>query len=308
MTGLLSQEVADYLAVRRSLGYQMARPGKLLPQLTAYLEQAGAATVTTEHALAWAVLPGGSQSWHAYRLAVARGFATWLRTTDPAAEIPPPGLIPARVLRATPYLYSDGEVTALMAAARSLRYPLRTATYQTLIGLLATTGMRVGEAIGLDRGDADLDNGVVTIRNGKNGKSRLVPLHHTTAQALRGYLRDRDRLCPAPARSQAILISPLGSRLLYYNVHATWKKLAASAGLRPRSGNCRPRIHDLRHSFAVRTMLDAYESGADGQATLAVLSTYLGHADPKATSWYLTASPELMAAAGKRLDAWLERP
>lgn len=247
MTGLLSQEVADYLAVRRSLGYQMARPGKLLPQLTAYLEQAGAATVTTEHALAWAVLPGGSQSWHAYRLAVARGFATWLRTTDPAAEIPPPGLIPARVLRATPYLYSDGEVTALMAAAGSLRYPLRTATYQTLIGLLATTGMRVGEAIGLDRGDADLDNGVVTIRNGKNGKSRLVPLHHTTAQALRGYLRDRDRLCPAPARSQAILISPPGSRLLYYNVHATWKKLAASAGLRPRSGNCRPRIHDLRH-------------------------------------------------------------
>ncbi len=308
MTCLLSQEVADYLAVRRSLGYQMARPGKLLPQLTAYLEQAGAATVTTEHALDWAVLPGGSQSWHAYRLAVARGFATWLRTIDPAAEIPPPGLIPARVPRATPYLYSDGEVTALMAAAGSLRYPLRTATYQTIIGLLATTGMRVGEAIGLDRGDADLDNGVVTIRNGKNGKSRLVPLHHTTAQALRGYLRDRDRLCPAPARSQAILISPPGSRLPYYNVHATWKKLAASAGLRPRSGNCRPRIHDLRHSFAVRTMLDAYESGADGQATLAVLSTYLGHADPKATYRYLTASPELMAAAGKRLDAWLERP
>lgn len=308
MTGLLSREVADYLAVRRSLGYQMARPGKLLPQLTAYLEQAGAATVTTEHALAWAVLPGGSQSWHAYRLTVARGFATWLRTTDPAAEIPPSGLIPARVLRATPYLYTDEEVTALMAAAGSLRYPLRTATYQTLIGLLAATGMRAGEAIGLDRGDADLGNGVVTIRNGKNGKSRLVPLHDTTAQALRGYLRDRDRLCPDPARSQALLISPPGSRLLYCNVHATWKKLAASAGLRPRSGNCRPRIHDLRHSFAVRTMLDAYKSGADGQATLAILSTYLGHADPKATYWYLTASPELMAAAGKRLDAWLERP
>jgi integrase len=302
MTGLLSQEVADYLAVRRSLGYQMARPGKLLPQLTAYLEQAGAATVTTEHALAWAVLPGGSQSWHAYRLAVARGFATWLRTIDPAAEIPPPGLIPARVPRATPYLYSDGEVTALMAAAGSLRYPLRTATYQTIIGLLATTGMRVGEAIGLDRGDADLDNGVVTIRNGKNGKSRLVPLHHTTAQALRGYLRDRDRLCPAPARSQAILISPPGSRLLYYNVHATWKKLAASAGLRPRSGNCRPRIHDLRHSFAVRTMLDAYESGADGQATLAVLSTYLGHADPKATYWYYSDSRVIPILAP--LSAW----
>jgi integrase len=307
MSGLLSREIADYLAVRRSLGYQMARPEKLLPQLAAYLEQAGAATVTTEHALAWAVLPGGSQSWHAYRLAVARGFATWLRTTDPAAEIPPAGLIPARTLRATPYLYTGAEVTALMAAAESLRYPLRTAAYQALIGLLASTGMRVGEAIGLDRGDADLDGGILTIRSGKNGKSRLVPLHGTTTQALRGYLRDRDRLCPDPARSQALLISPPGSRLLYYNVHATWKKLAAAAGLRPRSGNCRPRIHDLRHSFAVQTMLDAYQAGQDGQATLAVLSTYLGHADPKATYWYLTASPELMAAAGQRLDAWLER-
>jgi hypothetical protein len=141
MTGLLSQEVADYLAVRRSLGYRMARPEKLLPQFTSYLEQAGAATVTTEHALAWAVLPGGSQSWHAYRLAVTRGFAAWLRTTDPAAEIPPAGLIPARVLRATPYLYADSEVTALVAAAGSLRYPLRTATYRTLIGLLAVTGI-----------------------------------------------------------------------------------------------------------------------------------------------------------------------
>ena len=238
MSGLLSQEIADYLAVRRSLGFQMARPEKLLPQFAAYLEQAGAATVTTEHALAWAVLPGGSQSWHAYRLAVARGFAAWLRTTDPAAEIPPAGLIPARQQRATPYLYAGDEVTALMAAAESLdgRYPLRTATYRTLIGLLAATGMRVGEAIGLDRGDADLDNAGLTIRSGKNGKSRLVPLHDTTAQALRGYLCDRDRLCPAPGRSQALLISPPGSRLLACNVQATWRTLAASAGLRPRSG------------------------------------------------------------------------
>jgi integrase len=308
MTGLLSQEVAGYLAVRRSLGYRMDRPEKLLAQFTAYLEDAGAATVTADHSLAWAVLPGGHPTWHAYRLGVVRGFATWLRTTDPAAEIPPPGLIPAKTLRATPYLYTDGEVAALMGAAGSLRSPLRTATYQTLVGLLASTGMRIGEAISLDRGDTGPDCGTLTIRSGKNGKSRLVPLHDTTAAALRDYLRLRDRLCPDPGRSQAVLISPPGSRLLSYNVHATWKRLSASAGLRPRSGNCRPRIHDLRHSFAVRTMLDAYEAGRDGQATLAVLSTYLGHADPKATYWYLTASPELMAAAGKRLDAWLERP
>jgi integrase len=304
---MLSLAAADYLAVRRALGYKLARPEKLLAQLTAYLEQAGAVTVTTEHALAWAVLPGGDPSWHAYRLAVARGFAAWLRTVDPAAEIPPAGLIPSRKQRATPYLYTDAEVAALITAAESLRFPLRTAAYQTLIGLLAVTGMRVGEAIGLDRGDADLDSGVLTVRNGKHGKSRLVPLHDTTTRALGDYLRVRDRLCPQ-ARSQAVLISPAGTRLLYCNVHATWKKLAASAGLRPRSGSCRPRIHDLRHSFAVRTMLGAYESGGDGQATLAALSTYLGHVDPKATYWYLSAAPELMAAAGQRLGAWMERP
>ncbi|HEX5298268.1 MAG TPA: tyrosine-type recombinase/integrase [Streptosporangiaceae bacterium] len=308
MSGTLRRSVADYLAVRRSLGYKLARPEKLLAQFTAYLEQAGAVTVTTEHALAWAVLPGSSDpSWHAYRLAVVRGFAAWLATTDPAAEIPPAGLIPSRKQRATPYLYTDGELAALISAAESLRFPLRTATYQTLIGLLAVTGMRVGEAISLDRADADLDAGVLTVRNGKHGKSRLVPVHDTTAEALGEYLRLRDRLCP-DATTRAVLISPAGTRLLYCNVHATWKKLTASAGLRPRSGSCRPRIHDLRHSFAVRTMLGAYESGLDGQATLAVLSTYLGHVDPKATYWYLTASPELMAAAGQRLDAWLEQP
>ena len=303
----LSQAVADYLAVRRSLGYKFARPETLLGQFTAYLEQAGAATVTAEHALAWAVLPDGDPSWHAYRLAVARGFAAWLATTDPDAEIPPAGLIPSRKHRATPYLYTDSEIAALITAAGSLRFQLRTATYQTLIGLLAVTGMRVGEAIGLNRDDADLNAGVLTVRNGKHGKSRLVPVHDTTARALRDYQRVRDRLCP-DAATPAVLISPAGTRLLYCNVHATWKKLAASAGLRPRSGSCRPRIHDLRHSFAVRTMLDAYESGLDGQATLFVLSTYLGHADPKATYWYLSASPELMAAAGQRLAAWLERP
>ena len=303
----LSQPVADYLAVRRVLGYKLARPEKLLGQFTAYLEQAGASTVTTEHALAWAVLPGGDPSWHAYRLAVARGFAVWLATIDPAAEIPPVGLIPSRKQRATPYLYTDGEVAALIAAAGSLRFQLRTATYQTLIGLLAVTGMRVGEAIGLDRGDAALDAGVLTVRNGKHGKSRLIPVHGTTVRALRDYLRLRDRLCP-DARTEAVLVSPAGTRLLYCNVHATWKKLAVSAGLRSRSGSCRPRIHDLRHSFAVRTMLDAYESGLNGQVTLSALSVYLGHADPKATYWYLSASPELMAAAGQRLGAWLERP
>jgi integrase len=308
MSSSLRQSLGDYLKVRRSLGYQLARPEKLLGQFITYLEQAGAVTVTTEHALAWAVLPGGDPSWHAYRLSAVRGFAAWLRTTSGDAQVPPAQLIPSRKLRATPYLYSDAEVTALIAAAQSLRFPLRTATYQALIGLLAVTGMRFGEAIRLDRGDAGLDAGVLTIRQAKHGKSRLIPLHQTAVRALGDYLRFRDQLVPQP-RTEAVFISPAGTRLLYCNVHATWKQLACCAGLRARSASCRPRIHDLRHSFAVRTMLEACSSGRDGQATLALLCTYLGHVDPAATYWYLTASPELMAAAGDRLDDYLrERP
>jgi integrase/recombinase XerD len=168
MTGL-RDALAGYLAVRRSLGYQLARPEKLLGQFITYLEQAGAATVTIDHALAWAMLPGGDANWHAYRLAAVRGFAAYLHTIDPAAEVPAAGLIPSRPRRATPYLYSGAEIAALIAAAARLRFPLRTATYQTLIGLLAVTGMRVGEAIRLDRADLDLDSGVITVRASKFG-------------------------------------------------------------------------------------------------------------------------------------------
>ena len=300
----LRRALAGYLAVRRSLGYKLARAEKLLAQFITYLEEAGAATVTTDLAVAWATLPGGDANWHAHRLGVVRGFAAYLHTIDPAAEIPPAGLIPARPRRATPYLYSDADIAALIAAVASLRFPLRAATYQTLIGLLAVTGMRVGEAIRLDGADLDLAAGVVTVRQSKFGKSRLLPLHPSTTAALRGYLRLRDRVCPRP-RTAAVFISPAGTRLLYCNVHATWKLLVASAGLHARSAACRPRIHDVRHSFAVRSLLDAYATGQDGQARLALLSTYMGHADPSHTYWYLSAAPELLALAGQRLEGHL---
>lgn len=297
----LRQALADYLAVRRSLGYKLAYPEKLLGQFITYLEHVGAGTVTTAHALAWATLPGGDAWWHAQRLSMVRGFAAHLRTTDPAAEVPPADLIPARPPRATPYLYSAGDITALIAAAQSLRSPLRAATYQTLIGLLTVTGMRVGEAIRLDRADFDPAAGVLTIRDTKFGKSRLVPVHPTVTQALSGYLRLRDQLHPGPS-DPAVFISPAGTRLLYCNVHATWRKLVRAAGLQARSPRCRPRPHDLRHSFAVASLLDAYAAGQDGQARLALLSTYLGHTNPADTYWYLSAAPELMALAGHRLE------
>jgi len=214
----------------------------------------------------------------------------------PAAELLPQ--------RATPYLYSDAEVAALMAAASSLSTPLRRAAVATLIGLLAVTGIRVGEAIALDRTDIDLTTGRLLVRHGKFDKARQLWLHPTTLDALKRYQRLRDRAAP-PTDTAAFFVSAAGTRLLYCNVHNTFHRLVARAGITSRSTSCKPRIHDLRHSFAVRAMIDAYATGQDGQVRLTLLSTWLGHVHPASTYWYLSASPELMAVAGERLEAHL---
>lgn len=297
----LRDSLGDYLTIRRALGYKLERAEKLLGQFIDYLEGLGVEQVTVERALAWARLPAGGVNWFAFRLSVVRGFAAYLHVLNPAHEVPPADLLPRRQRRATPYLYSDQEIAALIGAASSLRSALRVATYQTLIGLLAVTGMRVGEAIRLDRDDLNTGAGVLTVRNSKFGKSRELPLHATTTQALRVYLRSRDRLLPTP-KTDALLISPAGTRLLYCNVSHTFLGLVDRAGLRPRSASCRPRLHDLRHSFAVRTVLDWYRADVDVQARLPLLSTYLGHVHPANTYWYLSAAPELLSLAGERLE------
>jgi integrase/recombinase XerD len=187
-----------------------------------------------------------------------------------------------------------------MSATAILRGRLRQATYRTLIGLLSVTGMRVGEAIRLDRDDIDLAHGVLTVRDTKFGKSRELPVHPSTIQALRSYAGERDRLCPEPT-TPAVLVSAAGTRLLYCAVHCTFKKLRDHAGLRPRSTTCRPRIHDIRHAFAVRTMLDWYRTDVEVQSRMPLLSTYLGHTRPSDSYWYLTAAPELLELAADRL-------
>jgi integrase len=302
MTAALRDALEDYLRMRRALGYRLVRPEKLLNQFLDHLDAAGVTTVTSDAALAWSCLPaGGDVNWWAHRLSVVRGFATYLHALDPTVEIPATDLLPWRSRRASPYLYSAADIAALLTAAESLSTPLRRATIATLIGLLAVTGMRVGEAIALDRADLDLHRGLLVVRHGKFGKSRELVLHDSTVAALRGYLRERDRLHPAPS-SSALLISSAGTRLIYCNVHWTFHRLVQRAGLAARSASCRPRIHDLRHSFAVAAMLDAYATGQDGQVRLTLLSTYLGHVDPAGTYWYLSASPELLALAGQRLE------
>jgi integrase len=299
----LEQQAADYLQIRRALGFKLERAEKLLAQYLAYLDTTSQDRVTIENALAWARLPAaGSGNWWAQRLSVARGFATYLHAVDPAHEIPPADALARRIRRSVPYLYTEQEISALMAASSRLRGRLRQTTYRTVIGLLAVTGMRVGEAIRLDRGDLDVANGLLTVRESKFGKSRELPLHASTVTALRECLRVRDAHHNAQV-SDALFISPAGTRLIYCNVHATFRQLRGDAGLRPRSSACRPRIHDLRHRFAVQTLLDWYRDGVDVQPRLPLLSTYLGHTHPRHTYWYLQAAPELMAIAGQRLEA-----
>ncbi len=297
----LGGHVVDYLALRRALGFKLERVGLLLDQFIAYLDD-GTSTFTIADAVTWATLPaGGSPAWHASRLSAVRGFALYLHALDPTVEVPAADVVPGRTRRATPFLYSDSDLAALITAAATLRTPLRVTTYQSVVGLLAVTGMRVGEAIRLDRGDADLANGVLIVRHTKFDKTRMVPLHPTTTLALAAYLRRRDQLLREPSTA-ALFISPAGTRLLQCNVESTFRILVARGGLTPGAGSCRPRMHDLRHSLAVATLLDAYCTGADIGARLALLSTFLGHVDPKATYWYLSAAPELMAAAAERLE------
>jgi integrase/recombinase XerD len=308
MSGL-RDALGDYLSLRRSVGFKLERPGQLLEDFIGYLDAAGAPTVTTELALAWATAPAGADpAWWRARLAATRPFARYLAAFIPGTEVPPAGLLPGPASRrAVPYLYSPADIGALITAAAAIRTPLRAATYQTLIGLLAVTGMRVGEAIRLDRPDADLRAGLLTIRESKFGKSRQLPLHATAVAALAGYATLRDQRHPRPATA-AFFLALTGTRLIYNNVHFTYHRLTQAAGLAPRSPQCRPRIHDLRHSFAVATLLKWYQDGGDAAARLPLLSAWLGHGDPASTYWYLTGTPELLALAAARLEATAREP
>lgn len=298
----LHDAVADYLAIRRALGYRLERHGRLLPDFADYLEQAGAATVTVDAALAWATLPQGQPvNWCAERLSVVRGFAVWLAATDPTVQVPPADLLAWQPRRAVPHLFSDEQITALLAAATQIPTPWRAATLRTLVGLLAVTGMRIGEALALDRDDFDPQIGRLVVRAGKFGKARQLPLHPTTVHALADYLAVRDDQHRG-TDTAALFVSLRDGRLSYRAACAGFRHLVDAAGIAPKPGARPPRMHDLRHSFVVNTVLDGYHHGTDVQALLPTLSTYLGHVDPAATYWYLSAAPELLALAGRRLE------
>lgn len=298
----LRRSLEDYLAMRRAVGYKLEGAGRLLADFVAFADAAGVATVTIDCALAWATLPtNASPGWWARRLRMVRGFARHLQAIDPATEVPPADLLRGRNRRPTPYLYSDADVAALLAAARTLAPPLKAATVETLIGLLATTGLRIGEARRLDHDDVDWGNRLLIVRDGKFAHSRLVALHPTTVEALRAYASVRDRLCPRPSMP-SLFVSTRGNRLAYSSVYPTFRQLLGQAGLEQPSSSRRPRLHGFRHSFAVKTLLGWYRDGGDVAARLPLLSTWLGHVNPAATYWYLQAAPELLGLAAQRLD------
>jgi integrase/recombinase XerD len=232
-----------------------------------------------------------------------RAFARYVATIDPASEVPAEDLLPAAQRRVAPYIYSEAEIAALMAAARALSPPLHAASIETLIGLMASTGLRLGEALGLDRRDVDLSGGRCTSAS-PSSKSSAVPLHPTTTEALREYARRRDRLCPAPDTA-AFFLSRRGRRLHKTTVHSVFPQLIREVGLEGRGHRARPRPHDLRHAYAVRTLLGWHRSGEQVEYKLPLLATFLGHAHPASSYWYLQAVPELLELVGRRLDGAL---
>jgi integrase/recombinase XerD len=304
----LREALQDYLAMRRSLGFKLRDAGRGLHDFVSYLERHRCSHITPAAALTWAqersyLLPsqwGQQLSW-------VRGFARYRSASDPRTEIPPQGLLPYRPKRARPYLYSESEIGSLLDAALKLthyyeRDALKPWIYHCLLGLLSVTGLRVGEAQNLEIGDVDLDTSVLTIRGAKFGKSRLIPLHPSTAKVLADFIARREEHWKNRPVSRYLFVSCAGSRLDSGTIRRTFYKLSRQVGLRGASDSHGPRLHDMRHRFATNTLVAWYREGHDPERRLPILSAYLGHVHVADTQWYLNASPELMREAMERLE------
>jgi integrase len=298
----LQSALRDYVTLRRSLGVKFHAAEQRLKHFVHFMEQRGASVITYPLALEWAIQPPAMRATWALRFTDARGFSRYMRGRDPRTEV-----LPMRVLafssRPKPYLYSETEIATLLEAAIALPpvNALRRWTYYCLFGLLVVTGLRIGEALALRRQDVDLTQGILTIRDAKFGKTRLVPLHATTQNVLLRYAKERDARLNPP-RSDYFFVAECGGRLLHQYVWRTFNRLSKKIGLRGPSDRRGPRLHDFRHRFAVQTLVNWYRSGEPVEQLLPVLSTYLGHVCVKDTYWYLSGCPELMGHAVRRLE------
>lgn len=307
----LRQELDRYITIRRSLGYDLDTTSRVLRGFIAFVESQGVQHVSTDLFVRWQGAFGRAsrQTWAA-RLGMVRLFANWLHGLDPKHEAPPQGLIPSRVRRSRPHIYSDGEIANIVATATELPsvYGLRGWTYSTLFGLIATTGMRISEALALDAGDVDLEIGVLTIRRGKLGKARLVPIDSSVAVRLKSYADERDRLlgyAPVPffISDQGVRIGDCSAR---YNFALVSKRIGLRSPQRYGRHGRGPRIHDMRHSFAARTIISWYRRGLDPAHEMIKLTTYLGHGSTENTYWYIEAVPELLELASQRVTDALD--
>lgn len=311
----LREAVHDYIDMRRSLGFKLDRDRKALLAFAAFMERRQAPFITVELALEWAQQPVHVQpSWWAKRLSCVRVFARHRKAADPRTQIPSPALLPFQPKRARPYLYSDEEIRKLLQAALDMPYScercaLQPWLYHCLFGLLAVSGLRVGEACGLELRDVDLDAAVLTVRGAKFGRDRLVPLHGTTCEVLADYIARRERHWQDRPVSNFLFVSSRGNRLGQSDITRTFHKLSRRIGLRGTIDSHGPRLHDMRHRFATTALVNWYRRDQDPVRLLPILATWLGHVKVQDTHYYLEASPELMREAVRRLESrWEDRP
>lgn len=308
----LGQNVADYLAMRRTMGFKAEGLSKLLASFVAFCKAREVEHVRTDLALEWAtstIKVPVNDALFARRMDAVRIFARYQHALDPATQIPPEGVCNRRYQPREPNVFSSAQIDALLSATRIVSPQFRALTWQTLIGLLAVTGMRPGEACRLAVDDIDLADGTVQVLNTKFGKSRLVFLHPSTTEALSHYLQVRQaRAATSRTHCPAVFLNERRGTLDPNTLGRTFTKIAAAADITTMPGHRPPRLHDLRHTFAVTTLLDWYHDGRDVQARLPLLSTWLGHVDPASTYWYLHAVPELLAHAAHRLETHRHGP
>lgn len=307
----LREGIAEYLELRRSLGFRLKQAEFHLVDFAAFAERRHATHVTARLAMQWARQPASTDAnYLAGRLRSLRGFARYRVLSDPRTEIPSQDLLPRRRITFRPYLFSEDEVRRILA--ESLRPHGRATDFDRLgryivYGLISVTGMRVGEVLNLDLGDVDLDQGIITIRNAKFGKSRLVPVHEATRGALRHYRKERAAILGSRS-VDAFFVSVQGNRIVHTTLDLAFRRLTTRLGLRGASDSRGPRLHDLRHTMAVEVLRRCYGTGADPERQLPALSTYLGHTQLSYTYWYLHQNPELMAEAVARLQHRWEAP
>ena len=298
----LRKDLREYIDLRRALGYKLRKHERRLSEFITFLEARRTDHITAKLAIAWATESSKGHKHSCFeRLSFIRSFATYVSSMDTRTEIPPTGTMRRPAIGLRPYIYTREEIGRLMAAARNLFSPrkLRCHTYYHLIGLLATTGMRSGEAVRLANSDVNLAEGLITIRESKFGKSRVVPLHPTTVRALVAYGARRDAFLK---RAEAFTFFISERRGPINSLHQSFREIRRAAGLEKMRNGIRPRMHDLRHTFAVQTLLDWYRSGSDVERHLPILSTFLGHSHVENTYWYLSSTPELLGAACERLE------